>query len=130
MEEIKTLDPISNFKDYLEVYKETHEDFDYTEKDLAYIWFADNVCNTTFYDDSISLKWGKKLYRTVKAIVKETQLNMIEKHYEEYLICLNLINKNDDVLEWGTSIRFAWFEDLVVKQHYIDSIKQIEKIVE
>lgn len=72
---------------------------------------------------------GKKLYRTVKAIVKETQLNMIEKHYEEYLICLNLINKNDDVLEWGTSIRFAWFIDLVVKQHYIDSIKQIEKIV-
>lgn len=127
-EKTEVIDCVDNFENYYEIEKD--KGCSYSKKEYAFIWFASNIVYTAFYDDDLSLKWGEKLYRTVKAMLEGTQLSMIENHYEDYLICLNLINKNDNVLEWGSSIRYCWFEDLVIKQQYIKAIKQIQNIVE
>lgn len=97
----------------------------YEEEECKYIWFAEDIINFTAYDDDLSLLVGKRLYDTCKAIINKTQSEYMEEHYEDYIICLNLIGK--DNFNWGSSIRFCWFENNSKTQKIINAIKFIEK---
>ena len=109
------------FKTYLE-YTANKEEF--SEDDIKLIWFAEEIVNFTGYDDNLSLKIGKQLFKTAKAIINRTQQEHIKENYEMYIICLNLIGP--DNLNWGTSIRYCWFEDTEKAKLIQEAIKFIE----
>ena len=115
------IDCIENFENY---YKYVHSEEDkemYTKEEFGYIWLCGLFA--TFYDSDMELKWGKLLYETIIAIIERKQSELMDKNYEEYLICLNLIGEEN--LEWGTSIRFCWFENEGIKNKYKGYLKQI-----
>ena len=123
--EYTIIDCINNFENYYNnIDKSFKEDF--SKEELKYDWFAENIIGATFYDTDLSVKWGKLLYKTVKAILNETQSELLSKMYEEYLICLNLIGK--DKLEWGTSIRYCWFNNN--EKEYVKNLKNAIKQME
>ena len=109
------------FKTYLE-YVANKEDF--SEDDIKLIWFAEEIIDFAGYDDDLSLKIGKQLFETAKAIINRTQQEYMKENYEMYIICLNLIGL--DNLSWGTSIRYCWFEDTEKTKLIQEAIKFIE----
>lgn len=112
---------IEKFKTYLE-YVPNKEDF--SEDDIKLIWFAEEIVDFTGYDDNLSLKIGRQLFGTAKAIMNRTQQEYMKENYEMYIICLNLIGLNN--LNWGTSIRYCWFEDTEKAKLIQEAIKFIE----
>lgn len=123
------IDCINNFENYYNNIDISFKE-DYSKNELKWDWFAENIIGTTFYDTELSIKWGKLLYKTVTAILDGEQSKVLSDMYEEYLICLNLIGT--DKLEWGTSIRYCWFDN--GQEEYIKNleiaIKQVEVIYE
>ena len=121
------MDCVNNFENYYEVLDKSFKE-EFSKNELKWDWFAENIIGVTFYDTELSIKWGKLLYKTVTSILDGTQSKVLSEMYEEYLICLNLIGT--DNLEWGTSIRYCWFD----KEEYIknleNAIKQVEVIYE
>lgn len=115
------IDCVENFENYYK-YVESEENKEmYTKEEFGYIWLCGLFA--TFYDSDIELKWGKLLYETLVAIIERKQSELINKNYEEYLLCLNLIGAEN--LEWGTSIRFCWFDSEEIKNKYKGYLKQI-----
>ena len=81
-------------QDYKEFKEQSERDdptLGYTEEELRYIWFAEDIIGFTSYDDELSYKMGKKLFETCKAIILSNQIELINNDYEYYIICLNLI---------------------------------------
>ena len=93
----------------------------FSKDELIWDWFAECILDVAFYDTELSIKWGKLLYKTIKSILEDKQSEIMSDMYEEYLICLNLIGI--DKLEWGTSIRYCWFDD----KEYVDKLKKAIK---
>ena len=58
---------IEEFKTYLE-YVPQKEDFN--EDEIKFIWFAEEIMDFSGYDDNLSLKIGRQLFETAKAIIK------------------------------------------------------------
>ena len=115
------IDCVENFENY---YKYMIDDEDknlYTKEEWGYIWLCDLFA--TFYDSGMELKWGKLLYETIAAIIERNQDILLNKNYEEYLICLNLIGV--DKLNWGSSIRFCWFDNDEIENKYKNYLKQL-----
>lgn len=122
----RTADCVNNYNDWYEyVWLENGGDEDFSKEDTKYIWICEPLDIVT-YDDSISCELGKKLYKTIKAILNRNQEQFMQngysQEYVDYITCLNLIGNNN--LEWGTSIRYCWFKD---EEKYRKIIKQIEK---
>ena len=69
------------FKTYLE-YVTNKEDFN--EDEIKLIWFAEEIIDFTGYDDNLSLKIGRQLYETAKAIINRTQQKYMKENYEMY----------------------------------------------
>lgn len=115
------IDCIENFENYYKYIcgEETKKMF--TKEECGYIWLCSLFA--TFYDSDMELKWGKLLYETIIAIIERKQSELLDKNYEEYLICLNLIGV--DILNWGTSIRFCWFDSEEIENKYKNYLKQI-----
>lgn len=109
------------FKFYLE-YVSNKEDFN--EDEIKLIWFAEEIIDFTGYDDDLSLKMGKQLFETAKAIIDRTQQEYMKESYGMYIVCLNLIGVNN--LNWGTSIRYCWFEDTEKAKLIKEAVKFIE----
>lgn len=120
---MEIIDCVNIFENYYNELSESIKKY-VLKEDLKYDWFAECIIGTSFYDTDISIKWGKLLYRTVKAILDNKQQEFMSENYEEYLICLQLIGL--DNLEWGSSIRFCWFD----KEEYIDELKAAIKQIE
>lgn len=118
---MEIIDCVNDFENFYDFLTDDNGKNEYKKEEWKYIWFAQNIIGTTFYDDDMALKWGKLLYKTVKAILERTQSELLESMYEEYLICLNLIG--EEKFEWGSSIRYCWFEDYTIE-------KKIKKIIE
>ena len=112
---------IEEFKTYLE-YVPQKEDFN--EDEIKLIWFAEEIIDFTGYDDNLSLKIGRQLYEIAKAIINRTQQEYMKENYEIYIVCLNLIGLNN--LNWGTSIRYCWFEDTEKAKLIQEAVKFIE----
>lgn len=124
MKEDTIYDCVENFEDYFECIDDEQLKEWYTKKELSYIWFCDLFA--TFYDNDLELKYGKLLYETIKSIIDRTQIDLINEKYEEYLLCLNLIGV--DKLDWGSSIRFCWFDDKGIENKYKGYLKQIDSV--
>lgn len=78
---------------------------------LLYAYLANDIFDYISYDDDLDIEMGKKLYKTIDAILKKEQEKLIESDfYEDYIVCLNLMQLNCEKINWGTSIRFPWFE--------------------
>jgi len=117
----ETIDCIENFENFYKYILDEETKKMYTKEECGYMWLCDFF--TTFYDSDMELKWGKLLYETIIAIIERKQDILINRNYEEYLICLNLIGEEN--LEWGTSIRFCWFENEEIKNKYKGYLKQL-----
>lgn len=118
--ESEIIDCVEVFKNYYDYICEDKEL--YTKKEYAYIWLCELFAD--FYDGNLDLKWGKLLYKTIKAVLEDDQMNMINNDYENYLICLQFLGENN--LDWGSSIRFAWFNDRKKFENYIKQIDEVD----
>ena len=117
----ENIECVENFENYYKYVCDEETKKMFTKEECKYIWF----CNLfiTFYDLDMELKWGKLLCETIIAIIKRNQLKLLNEKYEEYLLCLNLIGT--DKLNWGSSIRFCWFDDDEIENKYKNYLKQI-----
>lgn len=86
---------------------------EYTEREFKLIWLSDNLFDITTYDDDISLTFGKELFEVIKVIIDRTWNKYIkdESNYIKFIRCANLLDKGN-YIEWGTSIRSCWFNDV------------------
>jgi hypothetical protein len=117
----ETIDCIENFENYYKYVCDGETKKLFTKEECGYIWLCSLFA--TFYDENMELKWGKLLYETIIAIIEKNQLKLLEEKYDEYLLCLNLIGT--DKLDWGSSIRFCWFDDDVIENEYKNYLKQL-----
>ena len=103
--------------------------------DLLYAYLANDIFDYISYDDDLDIEMGKKLYKTIDAILMEEQEKLIESDfYEDYIMCLNIMRFGCDKINWGTSIRFPWFEydeeGYWDKEHYERMINTYNSIKE
>ena len=115
------IDCIENFENYYKYACDEETKKIFTKEECGYIWLCGLFA--TFYDSDMELKWGKLLYKTIIAIIERKQVILLNKKYEEYLLCLNLIGT--DKLNWGSSIRFCWFDEDTIKNKYKNYLKQL-----
>ena len=103
--------------------------------DLLYAYLSDVIFDYIAYDDDLSIEMGKSFYKVIDSIINETQDQLIESDfYSEYITILNLMRINCDKINWGTSIRFPWFEydedGYWDREHYDCMIKTYNNIKE
>ena len=115
------IDCIENFENYYKYVCDEGTKKFFTKEECGYIWLCSLFA--TFYDSDMELKWGKLLYETIIAIIERKKDTLLNKKYEEYLLCLNLIGT--EKLNWGSSIRFCWFDDDAIKNKYKNYLKQL-----
>lgn len=77
-----------------------------------YQWFVDHILELTTYDGEISDLFGRKIVEVCKAIMDRKTYEYIddENNYITYIIVYNLL-QSKEWINWGTSIRGAWFEE-------------------
>ena len=81
-----------------------------------YEWLSENVFDLTTYDNSLNELFGKKIFEVCKAILDGTTfeyISMDQSHYITYILVCQIL-KSFNWIEWGSSIRGAWFEE----QHF------------
>jgi len=93
-----------NWKEDNEYFKEDN----YTESEIKKIFLSDAICNITTYDDDLSLEFGNMIYDTMEVIFERKTFEYI-KHDENYIKYILSCHFIEDWLDWGTSIRGAWF---------------------
>ena len=106
---------------FLDIQNEIGDDLveHFTYEEWVYIYLSDVVCNLTTYDFEISLSIGKDLWWLLDVVGKKEQLPVMRDKvlYEKYIRTINLFDV-DKHFEWGTSIRYAWFESDYIKSLY------------
>lgn len=78
-----------------------------------YEWLAENVFDLTTYDNRLNDVFGKKIFEVCKAINEGTTFEYIAKddiHYTTYILVCQILDMFHWI-DWGTSIRGAWFEE-------------------
>lgn len=90
-------------------YKERCE---YTCFEGVYEWAASDIFELATYDGSIDRLFVKKIIEVCKVILdnKTYEYISVEENYIPYLIVCQLLY-NFNWIDWGTSIRGAWFND-------------------
>ena len=75
-------------------------------------FLTDQVFDLTTYDGSISDEWGKIIYEVLCVIRDRKNFDYIEdeNNYNKYLLVCNILD-SFQWIEWGTSIRGAWFDE-------------------
>lgn len=113
---------IIDYKDFITTENEIgYTTDDYTDREFKLIWLSDNLLNITTYDNDISLTFGKELFEVIKVIIGRTWHLYIkdESDYIKFMRCVNLIDKAN-YIEWGTSIRSCWFNDVEFFKWLVD----------
>lgn len=75
-------------------------------------YIASYIFNIASYDDDIEKDITNDLLQVVNAISYWKTFEYIKKckdNHKNYIIMCNLLDK-DNLIEWGTSIRGAWFQ--------------------
>lgn len=96
--------------------KEANNDLDnFSEKEKKQTFLSDAIVGLTTDDAELSKLFGEYILDTLIQIRNQTTFEYIknEENYKKYITCCNFIEK---WIEWGTSIRGAWF-DLGAKIH-------------
>lgn len=80
----------------------------FTQKEQKCMFLSSGVVGLTTYDGNLDMELGQELLEILIQIRDKTTFDYIEdkQNYKRYVICCNFI---EDWLEWGTSIRGAWF---------------------
>lgn len=76
-----------------------------------YEWAASDIFDLVTYDAGLDENFVKKILEVCGAILNNETFDYIrdEKQYTDYIIVCQLLDKFDWI-NWGTSIRGAWFE--------------------
>lgn len=79
--------------------------------DSKYEWAASEVFDLTTYDGELDELFVKKIIEVIKVIFTRTSFEYIkdQNNYITYILVCQLLEKFNWI-EWGTSIRGAWFE--------------------
>jgi hypothetical protein len=88
------------------------------EGSTKYTWAATQVFELTTYDISLDELFVKKIIEVCKAILEGRTFEYIrdESQYVTYILVCQLLERLNWI-EWGTSIRGAWFEESHEKYH-------------
>jgi hypothetical protein len=88
------------------------------EGSTKYTWAATQVFELTTYDRSLEELFVKKIIEVCKAILEGRTFEYIrdESRYVTYILVCQLL-EHLNWIEWGTSIRGAWFEESHEKYH-------------
>ena len=96
-----------------DVYANNYKEYCYVDpENTKYGWVANHIFNLATYDDSLDELFAKKIIEVCKAILDGTTYDYIRdgSNYISYiLVCQLLYHMN--WIDWGTSIRGAWFDD-------------------
>lgn len=97
----------------LEIYKAHYEE-ECTRRYKGYSkysWASDLIFDLTTYDGSLDEKFVKSIIEVCKVIIENGTYEYIkdERNYVKYILVCQLLDKFR-WLDWGTSIRGAWFE--------------------
>lgn len=98
-------------KTYEAAYKEYCGYF--PELTTKYHWAATMIFDLVTYDDDLEELFVKKIIEVCRAILDGKTFDYISGHgenYRTYIIVCNLLN-GWQWIDWGTSIRGAWFQD-------------------
>jgi hypothetical protein len=87
------------------------EEIQNTCNETKYEWAANLVFNLTTYDGSLDELFVKKIIEICKVILDGKNYEYIrdENNYKDFILVCQLLH-NFDWINWGTSIRGAWFE--------------------
>ena len=89
------------------------EENDFTPLEWKLIWLCDDVFDLTTYDLALSMDYGKAILEVMTAIRDRKTFEYInannEANYSKYIAVCNWFNLHN-LIDWGTSIRGAWFE--------------------
>ena len=82
-------------------------------------YLGSNIFDFITYDDDIDILFAEKMVEVLKVILNKNTFEYIkdEKQYINYLTMVNIPFLTDK-LDWGGSIRGAWFDDY--KEYEID----------
>ena len=97
---------------YLELLKESYEEEKERDNELdPYEYLADHIFDFTTYDGEAANRMGEVALSVCLAITDRSTFDYIENkvNYANYLNCVNLVFFMGK-LEWGTSIRGAWWD--------------------
>ena len=90
-----------------------YEEDDFTPLEWKLIWLCDDVFDLTTYNPALSVDYGKTILEVMTAIRDRKTFEYIEVNneasYSKYIAVCNWFNIHN-LIEWGTSIRGAWFE--------------------
>jgi hypothetical protein len=80
----------------------------FSEKEKRCVFLSNAIIGITTYDDGLDLEFGKMILETLNTIQKKQTFEYIEnkENYRKYILSCNFIK---DWLDWGSSIRGAWF---------------------
>lgn len=117
----------------LDIYRAQYE----TQKELLgkeyskYEWAALNIFGLVTYDSGMDELLVKNILEVCKVILKHRNYEYInnENNYLKYIIVCQLLH-NLRWIEWGTSIRGAWFEEYNFKPWGCDEAVTSEDILE
>lgn len=76
-----------------------------------YVWVASRVFDLCTYDKDLDESFVKNIIEVCKVILEERNFEYIidSTNYTKYILVCQLL-RNFNWIEWGSSIRGAWFE--------------------
>lgn len=82
-----------------------------SKKKFKYMFLSNYIFDVITYDENLDYEFGKKIYEVIKVIQERKNFDYISnsKKYETYILVCNLLNQFE-LIEWGTSVRGAWFD--------------------
>lgn len=102
---------MSNVKDLYKAHYEFYKEC-FTDERLKYSWAATEIFDIWTYDSSLDELFVKDILEVCKVILDQENFEYIkdEQNYKKYILVCQLLDKFHWI-EWGTSIRGAWFDD-------------------
>lgn len=98
----------------LEIYRAQYEqekDWYHKSGDSKHVWAARRIFDLTTYDSGLDELFINDILEVCKVILEKKNYEYIkdEKNYIKYALVCQLLDKFNWI-EWGSSIRGAWFE--------------------
>jgi hypothetical protein len=93
---------------YLEWQERDDSLIDNTEEEQRLMFLSDQIMGLATYDDNLDIEFGKMFLETIIVIENGTTFEYIKDHenHKKYIMSCNFLKK---CIEYGTSIRGAWF---------------------
>lgn len=99
----------------LDIYKAHYKEIcsQHDDKYSKYEWAADYIFDLTTYDADLDEKFVKDILEVCEVIADRYNFEYIEKNdnYTKYILVCQLLD-HFKWIDWGTSIRGAWFDNL------------------